>query len=94
MMALILAAMMRLEKNVGIRQHGLLLVFGQNAMFFYLVHRLVLEGSATYLGLRHFTGLDMTYIITVLLLLALYPLCIAYRSLKARHPATLWAKYI
>ena len=94
MMAIILASMMQLEKLIGVRQNGVLLVFGQNAMFFYLVHRLLLEGSATYLGLRHFTELGMTYAITLALLIGLYPLCVYNRGLKARHPNTLWAKYI
>ena len=94
MMAVMLAGMMQLEKIFGVRSNGVLLVFGQNAMFFYLVHRIILEGSATYLGLRHFTGLEYTYLITFVILVALYPLCLGYRRIKARYPNTLWAKYI
>ena len=47
-----LATLMVFEERIGFRKNGLLLVFGQTAMFFYLVHRLALEIPATYFGLR------------------------------------------
>jgi len=57
-------------------------------MFFYLVHRLVLEIPATYFGLRGVGNLATTYIVTAVLLVPLYPLCRWYRTLKAAHPHT------
>jgi hypothetical protein len=48
LLCLFLAALMALEPVIGVRPNGALLVFGQTAMFFYLVHRLVLEVPATY----------------------------------------------
>ena len=83
-----------IEKRFGVRQNGVLLVFGQTAMFFYLVHRLLLEGSATYLGLRGFANLQAVYLISALVLAGLYPLCLWYRGYKKQHPNALWARYI
>lgn len=38
LMAIILAILIRLEPVTGVRQKGLVLVFGQTALFFYLAH--------------------------------------------------------
>jgi hypothetical protein len=62
-------------------------------MFFYLVHRLVLEVPATYFGLRGVGDLSTTYIVGVVLLILLYPACRWFRSLKAAHPNS-FLKYI
>jgi hypothetical protein len=62
-------------------------------MFFYLVHRLVMEVPATYFGLRGFGGLSTTYIVTALLVPLLYPLCRWYRRVKTSHPES-FLKYI
>ncbi len=83
-----------LERRFGVRQNGVLLVFGQTAMFFYLVHRLFLEGTATYLGLRGFGDITLCYVIDAVMLACLYPLCRWYRSYKKSHPDALWARYI
>jgi uncharacterized membrane protein len=83
---LCLGGLMALEPRIGVRENGPLLVFGQTAMFFYLVHRLVLEVPATWLGLRGAVGLTEIYAGSVVLLLALYPACLWYRRLKATHP--------
>jgi hypothetical protein len=61
-------------------------VFGQTAMFFYLVHRLAFETPATYFGLRGFDGLGATYGAAVVMLVLLYPMCRWYRTVKAAHP--------
>lgn len=86
MLCMCLAGLMMIEPIMGVRENGPLLVFGQTAMFFYLVHRLVLEVPATYFGLRGDWGLVETYSVSVILLLALYPACLWYRSYKAAHP--------
>lgn len=54
-------------------------------MFFYLIHRFVLEGLAQWYGLRGFGGVGATYLITIVFLILLYPLCHWYRSYK-QHP--------
>jgi uncharacterized membrane protein len=90
---LCLALLMRIEPLVGVRKNGVLLVFGQTAMFFYIVHRLVLEVPATYFGLRGVGDLTTTYVVAVILLALLYPICLWYRSFKAAHPDS-FLKYI
>lgn len=94
LMATLLAGLIALERLIGVRNNGPLLVFGQTAMFFYLVHRVILEGSATWLGLRGVTDLNHCWLISGAVLLLMYPLCLYYRSLKVSHPKTLWARYI
>ncbi|RKY21029.1 MAG: hypothetical protein DRQ55_05805 [Planctomycetota bacterium] len=94
LMALLLAALIVLERRVGVGKNGVLLVFGQTAMFFYLVHRVVLETAATWLGLRGVTGLGQTWLISALLLVLLYPLCLWWRGLKARHKGQAWTTYL
>ena len=88
-----LAVMMTLEPAIGVRKNGPFLVFGQTAMFFYLVHRLVLEIPATYFGLRGVGDLSTTYIVAAVLLVLLYPACLWYRTLKAAHPQS-FLKYL
>jgi uncharacterized membrane protein len=90
---LCLAFLRAIEQRIGIRQNGIFLVFGQTAMFFYLVHRLVLEIPATYFGLRGVGGLGTTYIVAAVLLALLYPVCRWYRTFKAAHPDS-FLKYI
>jgi uncharacterized membrane protein len=86
LMCVILAALMALERVIGVREKGPFLVFGQTAMFFYLVHRLVMEIPATYFGLRGVGDLTTTYLVGIVLFAALYPACLWYRSFKAAHP--------
>jgi len=93
-MSLIMAAMMLLERIIGVRPNGVLLVFGQTSMIFYLAHRLIFEGSATYGGLRHFADLNMIYGISLVMLILLYPFCLWYRGFKAQHPQSIWLKYL
>jgi uncharacterized membrane protein len=93
-MSIIMAIMISAERLIGDRPNGVLLVFGQTAMMFYLVHRLILEGTATYGGLRHFSDLSTTYVITVLMLILLYPFCLWYRGFKAKHAHSIWLRYL
>lgn len=94
LMSVILSLMMKIEQKIGVRQNGVLLVFGQTAMMFYLVHRIILTGSATYGGLRGFTDLQTTYLISAIMLVLLYPFCLWYRGFKAKHPNSIWLKYL
>jgi hypothetical protein len=87
------AVLRTIELRIGIRENGPFLVFGQTAMFFYLAHRLMLEVPATYFGLRGAGDLSTTYAVAAVLLLALYPACRWYRTVKAAHPES-FLKYI
>ena len=88
-MFLCLAFLMVIETNVTVRKNGPLLVFGQTALFFYLVHRLVLESIAHWFDYRGFGGLEETYITATVMLVVLYPLCLWYRKVKQSHPQSL-----
>lgn len=88
-----LAFLRTLELRIGVRENGVLYVFGQTAMFFYLVHRLAFEIPATYFGLRGFDGLTATFISAAVALALLYPACLWYRRVKAAHPNSL-LKYL
>jgi len=91
--SLILAALIAIEKRIGVRPNGVLLVFGQTAMFFYLIHRVVLEGLAQHCGLRGRGGIVTTYVVSLIFLMALYPLCRWYRGFKKVHPGG-WTRFI
>lgn len=93
LLALCLAAMMKIEPIIGVWQKGPFLVFGQTAMFYYLVHRLLLEIPATYFGLRGFGNIVTTYIIWMLMLVPLYYACYWYRDVKKAHPES-FLKYV
>ncbi|MCK6370190.1 MAG: heparan-alpha-glucosaminide N-acetyltransferase domain-containing protein [Gammaproteobacteria bacterium] len=92
LLCLCLAALRHLEERIGASRNGVLLVFGETAMFFYLVHRLAFEIPATYFGLRGAGNLATTYLSAFLMLVALYPACRWYRSVKAAYPDS-WLKY-
>jgi uncharacterized membrane protein len=85
LLCLILAGMMQLQKRIGIRPNGVLLVFGQTALFFYLLQRIILEGLAQWGGLRGAGGLTTTYAVAFIFLVILYPVCRWYRNYKRRH---------
>lgn len=93
LMCICLALLMTIEKRITPNPNGVLLVFGQTAMFFYLVHRIILEGSATWLGLRGCLSIKEVYLITPVLLVGLYYLCLWYRDFKKRHPGG-WTRFI
>ena len=93
-MSVILGIMIVLERVIGVRAKGVLLVFGQTSMIFYLVHRLILEGTATYGGLRHFADINTTYLITAVMLVLLYPFCLWYREFKSARPDSIWLRYL
>ncbi|MFC1765625.1 DUF1624 domain-containing protein [Planctomycetota bacterium] len=90
---LCLAALIGIEKCIGVRKNGVLLVFGQTAMFFYLIHRVVLEGLAQWCGLRGRGEILTTYVVSAIFLIALYPLCRWYRTYKQNHRGG-WTRFI
>ena len=89
LLALCLALLMKIEPRIGVRPNGPILVFGQTAMFFYLLHRLVLEIPATYFGLRGFGDISTTYIVWAIMLVPLYYACVWYRDVKKEYPDSL-----
>ena len=86
LMCLLVSAMMRAEPVIGVRENGLLLVFGQTAMFYYLVHRFVFDSASTYFGLHDVGTITTTYAVAIGMTALLYPACRWFRSLKAAHP--------
>jgi uncharacterized membrane protein len=90
---LCLAVLRTIEFRIGVRENGVFYVFGQTAMFFYLVHRLAFEIPATYFGLRGVDGLGATFGAAAGALALLYPACLWYRAVKAAHPRSI-LKYI
>jgi uncharacterized membrane protein len=88
-----LALLRTIELRTRVRENGVLFVFGQTAMFFYLVHRLSFEVPATYFGLREFDGFAATYGAAAVMLALLYPMCLWYRRVKAAHPRSI-LKYL
>lgn len=93
LLAICLAGFMLIEKHTRVRPNGPLLVFGQTALFFYIMHRIILDGSAALFDLHGFGGLGETYIISAAVLLVLYPTCLWYRQYKQKHPHS-WVRYI
>jgi uncharacterized membrane protein len=63
-----------------------LVVLGQTALFFYLLHVHVLKSAALALGLYRTEGLGVVYVVWLITLAALYPACRWYLRLKRRYP--------
>ncbi len=89
----ILAALMWIEARVRVRADGPLLVFGQTALFFYLLHFLLLGIIALALGMFGNAGLAEAYAATAVVLLIMLPLCRRYRRAKRARPDR-WIRYI
>ena len=94
LMALLLSGLMALESRVlrsgaAINRNNALLVFGQTALFFYLLHQLLLGASAHALGLAKQGGLLEAYLAAAIALVVLYPLCRWYRGYKQAHPRSI-----
>lgn len=68
------------------RENGVFYVFGQTAMFYYLVRRLAFEIPATHFGLRGVGDIWTTYLVGIVALVLMYPACLWYRSFKNPHP--------
>ena len=89
MLGVCLAALIWIEPRIGVRNNGPILVFGQTAMFFYLVHRVTYETAAAWLGMRGAWGLASAWGIAAVSLLLLYPACLWYRQVKKAHPTSI-----
>jgi len=93
---LALAACFAFAGRRPVRKDNPLLLFGQTALFFYLLHfhLLRLVGLAVTGGYgKPDWGLGATYAAALGALLLLYPACRWFRGFKARHPHG-WARYV
>lgn len=89
LMSLGLLFCMRIERKLerGANRWNPLLVFGQTALFFYMLHFVLLGAAAIAItGGMMLRGLTETYLAAAGVLVVLYPICIGFRALKRRHP--------
>ena len=95
LMGIILSLLFGLQNKAHgpIRPWNPILVFGQTAFFFYVLHIVSLEMSARVLNLHMKMGLGTTYMAAIAVLVLLYPCCFWYRRYKTSHPGG-WARYI
>jgi uncharacterized membrane protein len=91
LMSLLLAGLLVVQARLAgpPRARNPFLVLGKAALFFYLLHFLVLGVGATALGLAARGGLVHTYVAAVAAVVALYPACLWYGRYKAAHPGGL-----
>jgi len=69
----------------------LALVFaGHDWMEYILTARAIASGTLSSFGLR----IEAVYIVWILLIMLLYPLCIAYQRYKGNNPAKWWLSYL
>jgi uncharacterized membrane protein len=93
-MAVCLAGLFVLQRHVAkVWQGNPILVLGQTALFFYLLHIHLIGVAAAALGLLGRGGLLETYAGGLVVVLVLYPACLWYRGYKAAHPDG-WPQYI
>lgn len=95
LMAVILWGFFRYQRTMKgpARAWNPLLVFGQTAFFFYLIHMHILMFGALALGMFMNQGLGAAYLSALGVLILLYPLCLWFRRFKARRPRS-WVRYI
>ena len=95
LMGSILSLLFRLQGRAGgaTRLWNPILVFGQTAFFFYVLHIVILEMAARALNLHERMGLGTAYAATLAVLVLLYPVCLWYRRYKTSHPGG-WTRYI
>ena len=89
LMALFLVVFLGYERRMrGAPRHwNPLLVFGQTALFFYILHFILLGGSALAItGGMMKRGLPEAYSAAAATLVVLYPVCVGFRRLKQRFP--------
>jgi uncharacterized membrane protein len=82
---LLLAILLKLPA-VWKAERSPLIVFGQTPLFFYLAH-LYLLLACGYFFFPTAASLELTYVVWVLALAALYPVCLRYRAFKLSRPA-------
>ncbi len=101
LMALILWGFFRFQRTMKgpVRAGNPLLVFGQTAFFFYLLHlhiMIIFAIVTTVAGVSDMFGgygLGTAYLAALGVLILLYPLCLWFRRFKAARPKG-WVRYI
>ncbi len=95
LMGLILGGFFRYQRSMKgpIRTWNPLLVFGQTAFFFYLIHMHILMFGALAMGMFMNQGIGAAYLAALGVLILLYPVCLWFRRFKARRPRS-WVRYI
>ena len=94
LMALCLAALFALSRrSPDAPWMRPLLVLGQTALFFYILHVHVHLAASHTLGMHKKAGVLETWVAACAAVLALYPLCVWYRRYKLAHPNG-WTRYI
>jgi fucose 4-O-acetylase-like acetyltransferase len=63
-----------------------LVVLGQTALFYYLIHAHLFKAGALALGIYKTQGLGTTVVGWGAMLVLLYPVCRWYLGVKRRHP--------
>jgi uncharacterized membrane protein len=63
-----------------------MVVLGQTALFYYLIHVHLFKVTAAALGMFKNRGLGTVLVAWLAMLVVLYPLCLAYLGLKRRYP--------
>ena len=88
LMALLFAALLIVQARLSgpARARNPFLVLGKTALFFYLMHWLLLGMGGAATGLIGHGGLIHTYLAAGAVVAALYPLCLWYGRYKAAHP--------
>ena len=96
LMALGLVVCLRTERRLSKPPNpkNPLLLYGQTALFFYMLHFVLLGGAAMAItGGMMLRGLSETWLAAAGVLVVLYPACVWFRDLKRRHP-TSFLQYI
>jgi uncharacterized membrane protein len=78
----------RIEKGFS----GVILAFGKNPLFFYLVHLWLYKGRLPYTPKTFYLEMWQTFIFWVVGLVVLWQLCIRYEKIKRKYPR--WLQYI
>ncbi len=93
LMALMLWGFFRYQRTMKgpVRAWNPLLVFGQTAFFFYLIHMHILLIAAFATGNFMQLGLGAAYLAALGVLILLYPLCLWFRRFKAARPRS-WVR--
>lgn len=92
LMALCLALLLQLAPRVRVTSRGPFTVFGQTALFFYLMHFGLLGACRHGLGIEK-AGIGLALVMACGALALLYPCCLWYRARKRARPQG-WLRFI
>lgn len=90
---LLLAGLLWLEPRIPSRPDAPLLVLGQTALFFYVLHWPLVGLPAAIFGLFKAGDLATSYAAAAAVVIVMLPLCRWYRGYKRAHPSG-WARYV